>query len=74
MLNLESFRNGNSWKSTNEDSLGTSGPDGMRNSNIDKMSQLKNKLNAVNQAQGRSTNPLPGTSSLNNSLNKQSEF
>ena len=38
MGNLSSFRNGNSWKSTNEDSLGTSGPDGMRVSQVDKMS------------------------------------
>jgi carbon monoxide dehydrogenase subunit G len=66
---LESFRSGNSWKSTNEDSLGASGQDHSRTSQTDKMAQLKNKLNAVNQGRGG-----PAQGSLNSSINRQSEF
>lgn len=69
MSYLESYRNGNSWKSTNEDSLGASGGDNLRISQTDKMAALKNKLNAVNQ--GRLST---GSQNLNNSMNRQSEF
>jgi len=42
---LEAHRNGNSWKSTNDDSMGASGHA------QDKVNQLKQKLNSVHQAQ-----------------------
>ena len=64
MTNLEQYRNGASWgnKSTNEDSMNASGQNAQ-----DKMSQLKQKLNNVNQS-------IMQSQDLNSSINKQSAF